>query len=822
MNTLKDSFVKEKTDNNLSEKNPSFLDNNISYFEVHYKADHSQSSSPIDVTIDSRIYNECKLQTKATPDRSNNVTLSNEYTLDYFKAFGTNISQDTNSFINSHYEITKNKRKKSGKNKLIKGLNIDQNRKRIESQLKHNLQNSFIKPNSSNQIKSEGLINHKNTFESKGSKDKTIFSLKSENNSDEVKSILFKEIIMNDETSSSNDKNDNSKNIINTQIDEAMNKSNNNSFKGKKSLILISSLINEGVEADEDNERIYNKIEMDKSRSNIISMSSNQYVDYSLEFDNDDIKVKKTIKTKSKMKKVNNKNEEKDIFEKEDLSLSDLSRENNDLVEDQLFVNKINCLNPKRNNIQKINDINKHLGSLGNLQLSDFSTENNKPSVNANLNSMNNTHSHLQQNFNSNNISNMNNLGNMNMILNSSNYNSQYNSNSNTEKIPYYIPNKSKNFSVQLEKKYNNGGTPDNNINKNYNLYNSNNKLQDKNYHTINHQEIQNGPFDSNLGNIIPTFLNFNNNNFNKNDSSNITFEEKSRMSNQSSNFNNPNVIFNRNLNNNTNHKSNLSNSTHYSSNQIHNQTFNCNLNNTKNNLNHQTIEKNQIQSTKNKFSKDIWNKVNYEAVDNDISWQYKSKIPTEESFQSLNSYNAYPYNQIGNITSPTNFNGNMMFNSNNFNNYSREDLKTFSASFTGGNTGFNGNFYSNNLGVNIPNLGGNNMNNFKGINNSNNFNISKLSFPKGLLKQTFITSSTNMNINNSKVTPKINEKMSFDIKLEDYANGKEKRTTLMLRNVPNKYTIENCLNELDEMGFKNKYAFFYLPPDLEVRKYFI
>lgn len=86
------------------------MDNNISYFEVYYKADHSQSSSPIDVTIDSKLYNENK-QTKPTPDRSNNVTLSNENTYDYFKVFGTNISQDTNSFINSHYEITKNRRK---------------------------------------------------------------------------------------------------------------------------------------------------------------------------------------------------------------------------------------------------------------------------------------------------------------------------------------------------------------------------------------------------------------------------------------------------------------------------------------------------------------------------------------------------------------------------------------------------------------------------------------------------------------------------------------------------------------------------------------
>lgn len=40
-----------------------------------------------------------------------------------------------------------------------------------------------------------------------------------------------------------------------------------------------------------------------------------------------------------------------------------------------------------------------------------------------------------------------------------------------------------------------------------------------------------------------------------------------------------------------------------------------------------------------------------------------------------------------------------------------------------------------------------------------------------------------------------------------------DKRTTLMIKNIPNKYTKDMLLNLID-VNFKNKYDFFYLPMD--------
>jgi len=45
----------------------------------------------------------------------------------------------------------------------------------------------------------------------------------------------------------------------------------------------------------------------------------------------------------------------------------------------------------------------------------------------------------------------------------------------------------------------------------------------------------------------------------------------------------------------------------------------------------------------------------------------------------------------------------------------------------------------------------------------------------------------------------------------------KDGRTTLMLRNIPNKYTRDMVLEEIDGLNFKKKYDFFYLPIDYRV-----
>lgn len=45
---------------------------------------------------------------------------------------------------------------------------------------------------------------------------------------------------------------------------------------------------------------------------------------------------------------------------------------------------------------------------------------------------------------------------------------------------------------------------------------------------------------------------------------------------------------------------------------------------------------------------------------------------------------------------------------------------------------------------------------------------------------------------------------------------GHDPRTTLMIKNIPNKYTIQDLSNEIDQL-FENSYDFLYLPCDIKV-----
>ena len=66
-----------------------------------------------------------------------------------------------------------------------------------------------------------------------------------------------------------------------------------------------------------------------------------------------------------------------------------------------------------------------------------------------------------------------------------------------------------------------------------------------------------------------------------------------------------------------------------------------------------------------------------------------------------------------------------------------------------------------------------------------------------------------------SKRTVGSDENSIFQINLETVE--KDGRTTIMLRNIPNKYTRDMILEEIDGLNFKKKYDFFYLPIDYRV-----
>ena len=99
-----------------------------------------------------------------------------------------------------------------------------------------------------------------------------------------------------------------------------------------------------------------------------------------------------------------------------------------------------------------------------------------------------------------------------------------------------------------------------------------------------------------------------------------------------------------------------------------------------------------------------------------------------------------------------------------------------------------------------------NNTNNNKSLNNTNNRKLSEQSFNKN------IETSTNNNNNNINFTTKKCEKLFLN--LDDIASGKDLRTTVMIRNIPIKYT-DNILNETFK-EFHGKYDCLYMPYDHE------
>lgn len=72
--------------------------------------------------------------------------------------------------------------------------------------------------------------------------------------------------------------------------------------------------------------------------------------------------------------------------------------------------------------------------------------------------------------------------------------------------------------------------------------------------------------------------------------------------------------------------------------------------------------------------------------------------------------------------------------------------------------------------------------------------------------------------INNNKILNQVNgggnsEEETNKINIDSILLCKDKRTTLMIKNIPNKYTITTFLEEIN-VEFKNKYDLFYLPID--------
>ena len=63
--------------------------------------------------------------------------------------------------------------------------------------------------------------------------------------------------------------------------------------------------------------------------------------------------------------------------------------------------------------------------------------------------------------------------------------------------------------------------------------------------------------------------------------------------------------------------------------------------------------------------------------------------------------------------------------------------------------------------------------------------------------------------------------KSELEIDLKRILDNKEKRTTIMIRNIPNRYTQYNIVDIIN-INYRGLYDFIYLPTDLKVVVYFI
>jgi hypothetical protein len=135
-------------------------------------------------------------------------------------------------------------------------------------------------------------------------------------------------------------------------------------------------------------------------------------------------------------------------------------------------------------------------------------------------------------------------------------------------------------------------------------------------------------------------------------------------------------------------------------------------------------------------------------------------------------------------------------------------------------NTNPNFLYYQNQLNPNLNNFYYNNTSQqYMFPENAFSYNNSSISQSQNNNSINYQNNQNNWKDNNEKKNKakkkfkdKIEQKL-FIINLENIIKGTDERTTVMIRHIPNKYTSQTLLDELN-LVCKNKYDFFYLPID--------
>ena len=357
------------------------------------------------------------------------------------------------------------------------------------------------------------------------------------------------------------------------------------------------------------------------------------------------------------------------------------------------------------------------------------------------------------------------------------------------------------------------------------------------------------------FNNINLNFINFTNNNSFENHiqkpnyylyNKPMAIENKNENLNYSSfesNFNNNKLFFlPKNINNNFNQTNNINSNEYINNDQIANDLlFKNNYNS--NHINDNNLKINDFYKNFNQSLPSVSNqtidKSNFLFLDNQIS-----------SFNNINEINNNNNKNYFNINLPMNYivsnslflNNNNQFNQNYFSNNQNNGLNDIELN------NFNNN-YSNNINNNLnidlqknENEGNiindnkkkekliktkskkekhkKNKKNFSNLYIKDKFNnINELNGENIISKELDKDQSNQLNkngkINKSKKFNPIpdSEKAKNIINLSNILQYKDPRTTLMIKNIPNKYTINSFLEEIDE-NFKGTYDIFYLPID--------
>ena len=253
--------------------------------------------------------------------------------------------------------------------------------------------------------------------------------------------------------------------------------------------------------------------------------------------------------------------------------------------------------------------------------------------------------------------------------------------------------------------------------------------------------------------------------------------------------------------------------------------TFPLNKNIYKYNFNSKIGELNKLANFKVFNSNKSKQKINDEIIlninnsksnNNSMNNNCNNKMNKNIKEVNINNLNLSDFNKSINnnikIINQLDFNGNI--NSiNNINNNINNKTNSF---YINNNNILNNIFINNSIYNNINNFSFNEkINNF---NQNQNLNINRTLFNNKNLNEKDFKSNGSLSSSSEEKNKKNNiDSPKHIINIKNIIKGKDKRTTLIIRNIPNKYTIPLLLNELREK-FYNKFDVLFLPQDNKIK----